>query len=211
MSKRATVDFPDEYLQWRRLRRTVEASGGDPFGVFVELSKVLEGNPPLWQTLKRDDGAHFETFTEFVQDYSKGLGMSTDELKKLLAVKGRTEARGHLTVNPGLFEKVRKSVEKLLKLDVAASADHGANQHTPEDYGNHTASQHSEVGTLRRLKRDHPHVAQRVIAGELSATAAAREVGYRTPVVRLGKVETVAKRIRDHYTPEEIAQLKEML
>ena len=209
MSKKTTVDFPDEYLQWRRLRRTVEASGGDPFGVFVELSKVIDGDPPLWQTLKRDDGEHFETFTEFVQDYSKGLGMSTDELKKLLAVKGRTEARGHLTVNPGLFEKVRNDVAGLLGEDVPAERPVGR---PPQSKGaTPTFEQKGADGILARLKRDDPDMARRVIDGELTANAAAREKGWRKPRVLLTNPQSVAKRIREHFTNEEIAQLKDLL
>ena len=208
MSKKSVVDFPEEYLQWRRLRRTVEASGGDPFGVFVELSKVIEGDPPLWQTLKRDDGTNFETFTDFVQDYSKGLGMSTDELKKLLAVKGRTEARGHLTVNPGLFDEVRSKVARLLGEDVpvATSLTGAAAKGSATPVRNHDAD-----SILSRLKRDDPGMARQVIAGELSANAAARAKGWRKPRVLLTSPEAVAKRIRDHFTNEEIAQLKELL
>ena len=66
-------------------------------------------------------------------------------------------------------------------------------------------------GILARLKRDDPGMASQVIAGELSANAAARAKGWRKPRVLLTSPEAVAKRIRDHFTNEEIAQLKELL
>lgn len=124
MTKKSVVDFSGEYLQWRRFRRTVETSGGDPFGVFVELSKVLEGD--LWRTLQDENGDYFSTFSEFVRDHWKGLGMEPRDLRQLLAVRGRTERQGLLTTNPGLFDDVRRDVESALMDDVDAwSTGHG--------------------------------------------------------------------------------------
>jgi hypothetical protein len=39
--------------------------------------------------------------------------------------------------------------------------------------------------TLRRLKQDHPELYQRVVAGDLSANAAAREAGIRRPTTNI--------------------------
>lgn len=64
---------------------------------------------------------------------------------------------------------------------------------------------------LARLKRDRPDLAQQVIDGELSATKAAREAGIITPTVRLGKPTTVAAKLRDHYSREDLAELARQL
>jgi hypothetical protein len=61
---------------------------------------------------------------------------------------------------------------------------HGTNQH-----GGHGNTTSSTVGTtatntLRRLKRDRPDLAERVVAGEISANAAAIEAGFRKPPAR---------------------------
>ena len=66
-------------------------------------------------------------------------------------------------------------------------------------------------GLLARLKRDHPHLAQQVIDGELSATKAAQIAGFRTPTVRLGKPATVAAKLRDHYNEEDLAELARLI
>lgn len=210
MTEKVVGNFTDEYLQWRRLRRTVEASGGDPFGVFVELSRVIEGD--LWRTLKKENGEHFSTFTEFVRDHSKGLGMDPKELKKILDVRGRTEVNGELTRNPGLFDDVRLKVTALLKDDVPPVAGHGeVGKGRSRDHAMNSNHAESPDGILARLKRDDPGMARQVIDGELTANAAARQKGWRKPRVLLTSPESVAKRIRDHFTNEEIAQLKELL
>lgn len=60
---------------------------------------------------------------------------------------------------------------------------------------------------LARLKRDDPITAQAVIDGDLTANAAARIKGWRKPRILLTTPESVAKRIRDHYTQIEITEL----
>jgi len=46
--------------------------------------------------------------------------------------------------------------------------------------------------TIRRLKRDDPDLAKQVIAGEVTANAAAREKGWRKPRIVLSTPERVA-------------------
>ena len=66
-------------------------------------------------------------------------------------------------------------------------------------------------GILARLKRDDPDTAQKVITGELSANAAAHAKGWRKPRIVLSSPESVATRIRDHFTPDEIESLITLL
>ncbi len=104
------VRFSDEYLDWRRCRTAVESDGGDPAGVVLWLSKLIEAD--RWTTLRKADGNPFGTFAEFVADRGKGLGMEPVDLLLLLSVRGRTEA--HAMWDGALFDEVREQVAELL-------------------------------------------------------------------------------------------------
>ena len=82
----------------------------------------------------------------------------------------------HLPVNPGLFDEVRSKVARLLGEDVPVANANGRPK------GNMSAThvrqdEKTADSILARLKRDDPDMARRVIAGELSANAAAIEAG----------------------------------
>lgn len=202
-------DFSPEYLDWRRLRSELEKSGGDPYGVIVRLGELLESQG--WESLTDKRGAPFLSFSDFVRDPDRGLGMDPNELVKLIDVQGETERRAMVTGNEnltGLFERVRGQVGAAVKGDIAPSPKRGGVGRGRElDRSNYDLNHQSADGVLARLKRDDPDLAQAVIDGKTTATAAARKAGYQTPVIRLGKVTTVAKRIREHYSPEEIQEL----
>lgn len=66
-------------------------------------------------------------------------------------------------------------------------------------------------GILARLKRDDPTLAARVVAGEVSPNAAALIKGWRKPRVLLTSPESVASAVRKHWTPEQIAELRDLL
>lgn len=106
------VTFSDEYLDWRRLRTALESDGGDPAGVVLWLSKVIEGD--RWTTLRRETGQPFSDFSEFVRDRSKGLDMEPDDLLLLIQVRGRCERDGQWDAE--LFASVRREVSRLLGL-----------------------------------------------------------------------------------------------
>ena len=62
-------------------------------------------------------------------------------------------------------------------------------------------------GILARLKRDHPDLAARVVAGDLTANAAALIVGWRKPRVLLTSPESVAAAIRKHWPDDMVHDL----
>lgn len=204
-------DFSPEYLEWRKLRAELGKSGGDPFGVVVRLDDLLENRG--WESLTDQQGAPFLSFSDFVRDHNRGLGMDPDELIKLIEVEGETERNAESTRDTKiaeLFERVRRNVRAAVKGDLAPAAKHGEiGRGRALDNSNCSLPPHNESadGILRRLKRDHPDLAQEVIDGTTTATAAARKAGYQTPVIRLGKITTVARKLREHYTPEEITEL----
>jgi hypothetical protein len=62
-----------------------------------------------------------------------------------------------------------------------------------------------------RLKRDDPDLAERVIRGEVTPNAAAREKGWRKPRIVLSSPERVAASLRRYMPREALAKLAELL
>lgn len=58
-----------------------------------------------------------------------------------------------------------------------------------------------------RLKRDDPKLAQRVVNGEITPNAAARAKGWRKPRIVLSAPASVAKALRKHMEPDDLAEL----
>lgn len=106
---------------------------------------------------------------------------------------------------------VAESAKKLWLEDLPASHKHGEIGRGRNRDTLRNSNPTSSSGLLARLKRDHPHLAQQVINGGISATKAAREAGIITPTVRLGKPATVAAKLRDHYNEEDLAELAQQL
>lgn len=75
----------------------------------------------------------------------------------------------------------RDRVGVLLKIDEPPSGKHGANQHGGER-NTLSSHNHSATGILKRLKRDNRlDLAERVIAGTISANAGGDRIGARGP------------------------------
>jgi hypothetical protein len=115
--------------------------------------------------------------------------------------------------------KVRsEAIEAIRLIDEATEpeATHGTNQHkrgvdnikssTPVQGGD------SETYLLRRLKRDRPELAERVVNRQLSAHAAAVEAGFRQRLVQVAPtVEGFARAVKKHLTAAEQSDLKDQL
>jgi len=78
---------------------------------------------------------------------------------------------------------------------------------TTPDYGNALSY------TLRRLKSEYPELYQRVVAGELSANAAAREAGIRRPTTNIytDDAASIARTLRKKLDPDTLAELIDLL
>ena len=64
---------------------------------------------------------------------------------------------------------------------------------------------------VARLKRDAPELAEKVIRGEITPNAAARQMGWRKPRIVVSTPEAVAKALRKHMTPDQIQALVRLL
>ena len=106
--------------------------------------------------------------------------------------------------------QIAESAKKLWLEELPASGKHGGDR---SKSGDRTCNEHhmNADGLLARLKRDRPDLAQQVLDGDLSATRAAQIAGFRTPTVRLGKPATVAVKLRDHYSREDLAELARLI
>jgi hypothetical protein len=79
------------------------------------------------------------------------------------------------------------------------------------DTNSSTTSSNSAEYVVSRLKRDDPELAEKVVRGEVTAHAAAREKGWRKPRVILSTPEKVADSIRKHMSPDARHRLAELL
>src|SRR5690349_16370874 len=89
---------------------------------------------------------------------------------------GRARCRDQ---RPCFYCRNHPGVLQMFRAEVPLAAAHGANQYS-EGLGNTNCSDaNTATYALRRLKRDHPELAERVVCGELSPNAATIEAGFR--------------------------------
>jgi hypothetical protein len=122
----------------------------------LALRNVIEEKQ--WARQTDRDGKQFKSFEAFVNHIRwQGLESSIDELL--------------------VYCRKRKDVQSLILAEIGAIAAQGrpgkGSDTTFFDDGR------GSTYTLKRLKRDHPALADRVVAGELSANAAAIKAGFR--------------------------------
>ena len=185
---------PDEVIYSLQVALEKETRNSSEIADLVRL--VLKDRQ--WHEFHSFTGAKRKhgSFREFVTaPRYEGLGTTRDGLLAILRLED---------------EELAAVVEKAWREDVAPAARHGEigrgrdRQSATSSNGDGNATSDS---ILARLKRDDPMTAQAVINGDITANAAARMKGWRKPRILLGKVTTVARKLREHYSPEEITEL----
>lgn len=80
-------------------------------------------------------------------------------------------------------------------------------------HGTERPSGNSESAALRRLRKDRPDLHADVLARKLSAHAAMVKAGFRrrTATIRTDSPKAVAKALRKHLVPDQIAELRRLL
>lgn len=144
-----------------------------------------------------------ETFTSFLTSAApRGLNGRRDQL---VALCGRDE-------------ELKQRVQGLLDGEVDPLPSPGGDRRSADFQGSDTTSKRSIEPAGRgakyvvaRLKRDRPDLAERVVSGELTANAAARQAGIRKPRVVLTSPESIAAALRRHLGPDDIAHLIRLL
>lgn len=181
--------------------------GGDPSLLFEILEGAIERED--WLYLTDDSGQALGSFIKYIEaPYPIGCGMKPDKLLALLNVEHKYEADTDVGER---MSTLRDTVKLMLYGELPARQPHGANQHTSGVRNTNSSNGHSQTAgdNLRRLKRDNPTLAQRVISGELTANAAAIEAGFRSPkvAVRLDDMRSAARTLASRLDVEQLAEL----
>lgn len=163
------------------LQRALVHGGAEVFELVPTLlNKIFETR--AWETRADQNGEVFKSFYEFARHRRwEGLGTNLEEL--LLYCK-RPE-----------FENVKMAI--LCEMPAAEPQTRGSDgrflrtDNIRTDYGT------SPSYTLRRLKRDRPDLAEKVVAREMSAHAAAIEAGFRKPPSPLKVIQSAWSRASD--------------
>lgn len=148
--------------------------GGDEH-LFAQLPLMISEaiKDRVWERVQDRKGQPFTTFESFVEHpLWQGLESSVDDLLAFCRKSPDTQAM------------IREAVSgQPTHADAGAKGGRGnkASDNVTGFRGNRSTY------TLRRLKRDAPELAERVVKGELSANAAAIEAGFRERQVQLAK------------------------
>ncbi len=158
------------------------ATGVDPSAFLEQLALAVQER--IWERLSDEAGRPL-TFRAFIDaPYPVGIGASVELVRRIVALPHRREA---LPEHAAAIQALRCDVERLLLEPLAppgrprkrVNNDANTNIPAPARAGG------SREYLLRRLRRDAPELAERVLAGELSAHAAAIEAGIRKRVMPL--------------------------
>src|SRR5690606_24901280 len=94
-----------------------------------------------------------------------------------------------------------EEIEPALPANVAGPGRGKKTKRTTLSFQSETAERH-----LRRLKRDDPALAEKVVKGEISAYAAARAKGWKPPRIQVTTPERTAAHLRKYMTPDQLAE-----
>lgn len=155
------------------LQQAIGHGGKEVFDIVpIVLRDVLEDR--LWADRKDKAGQPFRSFESFATHILwQGLESSIPELL--------------------LYCRKRPEVAELIRREVGAVTEHGGDRKSEaaKDQVNNVnlIGGNSPTYALRRLKRDHPELAEQVVAGKLSAHAAAIEAGFRQPTIAVSAAD----------------------
>ena len=173
----------------------------------------------------------FQQFEAFVEDDTFGLNTTLETIKRvcrdnleaLEAIDAVTRGTPGKRPNVEVHEQIRQYKEQHPEASNREVAQATGSSHptvgkynpynirdiltTTPDYGT------SLSYTLRRLKEDHPELYQRVVAGDLSANAAAREAGIRRPTTTIytDDAASIARTLKKKLDADTLAELIDLL
>lgn len=210
----AEVDTSPDAMLAYELAKTIHRSGGNPSGLFGMLDRLVRERS--WTRLRNADGEPFGSFTELVEAPEPfGLGTTRLQLRVLLNLRHPREDSDPEWRKraPALREQVKSLLDNDLDpaMPVGTSGP-GRGHKTPGGTRGLRKNDHNTAEDFTaRLKRDDPDLAQRVVSGEIAPNAAAQTKGWRKQRVYLANPDTVARKIRESFTEEQIAQLIALL
>jgi hypothetical protein len=122
---------------------------------------------------------------------------------------------GHLLALCGSDDDLRGRVQRLYDEEIQPLAKHGGDRRPDGGQGNRITLTmqrgDSRDYVIARLERDDPQLAQRVKRGEITATAASRLKGWKKPQITVTSPESIARALRKHLGPDDLAALARLL
>ena len=210
------VSFPhlsEEQMRVLRAGEALHRDGASPAGALELLAAIVEDR--TWERLTDAKGRSFKgRFRDFVEARPPyGLGYDPDQLPKVLQLRHPHESVPKIAYR---MAAMREQVKRLLLEEIPAIKQVGSPGHSPNVRDTHiraTTSTNADTSerVIARLKRDDPALAEKVIRGEITPNAAARQMGWRKPRIVVSTPEAVAKALRKHMTPDQIQALVRLL
>ena len=201
-------EFTEEQLRVQRAGEALHRDGASPSGALELLAAIVEDR--TWERVADKNGRSFKgRFREFVNDRTAGLGYDPDQLPKVLALQHPHESVPDVAYR---MATMREQVRTLLLAEIPAVLPLG--RPTKENMSaTHVVRQdsHTSSAITARLKRDDPDLAEKVVRGEVTPNAAAREKGWRKPRIVLSTPERVAASLRKWMPRESLKRLAELL
>lgn len=173
------TETPEEGLRLS-IYADIRKSGADVTGFLETFAHVV--NNEIWKKLRDKDGNPL-TFRQFIElPYPVGVGSSVEQVKKIVLLKSRHETHPETAANlAAMRAKVRALTEEESREVIKNGGDRRGDGSSLTCQTEQPSGQggNSRAYSIARLKRDRPDLADMVIAGELSANAAAVEAGFR--------------------------------
>lgn len=177
----------------------------------------------------------FQQFEAFVEDDTFGLNTTLDTIKRvcrdnlevLEAIDAVTRGTPGKRPNLEMHEQIRqykeehpeasnREVARVIGVDdhVVSNVTADYNRYNVTDIIRSVPERGNSLSyTIRRLKSEYPELYQRVVAGELSANAAAREAGIRRPTTNIytDDAASIARTLRKKLDADTLAELIDLL
>ena len=204
-------ELTPEQRRVHRVEHILRRDGGSPGSALEGLAAIVEDG--TWRKVPSgpDRPEPFTSFRRFVEANPPfGLGYSIKQLRALLQLQHPGEGAAEIRER---MDAMRAEVARLIAEDIPAALpwERPTTDSNIDRATNYTAkSDHAEY-VVSRLKRDDPALAERVVNGEITANAAARQKGWRKPRVVLTSPESIATALRRHLGPDDIAALIRLL
>ena len=189
--KPRAVDTPGQVVA--ELKYMLNRGRNESDSIAALLRRIIDGQ--IWRGYASETTGMKRGYPSFRQFVTEDL-----KIKKIDTLVGLVEP-----VDAGVAERALQlwRCETPTALSVGRPSEKG---------GGTTIKEKNDTNhVLARLKRDHPDLAQQVIDGELTANAAARQLGWRKPRVLLTSPQQVAAKLRDHYSREDLAELARLI
>jgi hypothetical protein len=204
----ANGEVSPDAMRAYRAAKALHRDGGSPASAFGLLAAIVDDR--TWERLTDNCGRPFANFTAFVEGAEPGgLGTTKRELRKLLVLQHPNEDGAPWNERA---PRLRQQISELLGADIEPAGRVGRPEAGKGGGTTFTDVERNSANHITaRLKRDDPELAERVVAGEISPNAAAHEKGWRKPRIVLTSPRSVADRIREHFTPDQISELIHLL